>query len=106
MRREADAAAQRVGPAGALPDPVLRVELMNINNYGNSASPSLLPSRVGETKYTMMQMLPLWGKRDLRREAAAADAAQATDRSESSSLARSCASLGRSGRPAKTSTSV
>ena len=82
MRREADAAAQRVGPAGALPDPVLRVELMNINNYGNSASPSLLPSRVGETKYTMMQMLPLWGKRDLRREAAAADAAQATARSE------------------------
>ena len=37
MRREADAAAQRVGPAGALPDPVLRVELMNINNYGNDA---------------------------------------------------------------------
>ncbi|HPG81010.1 MAG TPA: hypothetical protein PK756_20195, partial [Piscinibacter sp.] len=34
MQAEADAAAQRVGPAGALPDPVLRVELMNINNYG------------------------------------------------------------------------
>ena len=82
MRREADAAAQRVVPAGALPDPVLRVELMNINNYGNSASPSLLPSRVGETKYTMMQTLPLWGKRDLRRESAAADAAQAAARSE------------------------
>ena len=82
MRREADAAAQRVVPAGALPDPVLRVELMNINNYGNSASPSLLPSRVGETKYTMMQMLPLWGKRDLRRDSAAADAAQAAARSE------------------------
>lgn len=28
MRREADAAAERVGPAGALPDPVLRIELM------------------------------------------------------------------------------
>ena len=52
MRQEADAAAQRVGSAGALPDPVLRVELMNINNYGNDASPSLLPSKVGETKYT------------------------------------------------------
>ncbi len=82
MRREADAAAQRVVPAGALPDPVLRVELMNINNYGNNASPSLLPSRVGETKYTMMQTLPLWGKRDLRRESAAADAAQAAARSD------------------------
>jgi len=82
MRQEADAAAQRVGPAGALPDPVLRVELMNINNYGNDAPPSLLPSRVGETKYTVMQTLPLWGKRDLRREAAAADATQAAARSE------------------------
>ncbi len=82
MRREADAAAERVGPAGALPDPVLRVELMNINNYGRDASPSLLPSRVGETKYTVMQTLPLWGKRDLRRDAAAADATQAAARSE------------------------
>lgn len=77
MRQEADAAARRVGPAGALPDPVLRVELMNVNNYGNDASPSLLPWRVGETKYTLMQSLPLWGKRDLRRDAAAAGAQQA-----------------------------
>ncbi len=82
MRQEADAAAQRIGPAGALPDPVLRVELMNINNYGNDASPSLLPWKVGETKYTLMQSLPLWGKRDLRRDAAAADAKQAEARSD------------------------
>jgi outer membrane protein TolC len=82
MRQEADAAAQRIGPAGALPDPVLRVELMNINNYGNDASPSLLPSKVGETKYTLMQSLPLWGKRDLRRDAAAADAKQADARTD------------------------
>ena len=40
MQAEADAAAQRIGPAGALPDPVLRVELMNINNYGTDASPA------------------------------------------------------------------
>jgi hypothetical protein len=65
-KQEADAAAQRIGPAGALPDPVLRVELMNINNYGNDASPSLLPWKVGETKYTLMQALPLWGKRELQ----------------------------------------
>ena len=82
MRQEADAAAQRIGPAGALPDPVLRVELMNVNNYGNDASPSLLPSKVGETKYTLMQTFPLWGKRDLRRDAAAADARQAEARTE------------------------
>ncbi|MBI5257919.1 MAG: TolC family protein [Burkholderiales bacterium] len=82
MRQEADAAAQRVGPAGALPDPVLRVELMNVNNYGNDAAPSLLPSKVGETRYTVMQALPLWGKRELRRDAAAADARQAEARSQ------------------------
>jgi cobalt-zinc-cadmium efflux system outer membrane protein len=82
MRQEADAAAQRIGPAGALPDPVVRVELMNINNYGNDAPPSLLPSKVGETKYTLMQNLPGWGKRDLRRDAATAEAKQADARAE------------------------
>lgn len=82
MRQEADAAAQRVDPAGALPDPVLRVELMNINNYGTDASPSLLPWKVGETKYTLMQSLPLWGKRELKRDAASADARQANARTE------------------------
>ena len=78
MRHEADAAVQRVQPAGALPDPVLRVELENINNYGNDAPPSLLPSKVGDTKYTFMQQIPLWGKRDLRRDVASADAQRAS----------------------------
>jgi outer membrane protein, heavy metal efflux system len=82
MRQEADAAVQRIGPAGALPDPVLRIELMDINNYASGASPSLLPSKVGETKYTLMQTFPLWGKRDLRRDAAAADARQAEARTD------------------------
>jgi len=77
MRLEADAAAQRVLPAGALPDPMLRVELENINNYGNDARFNLLPARVGETRYTVLQPLPAWGKRELRREVAAADAQQA-----------------------------
>lgn len=81
MRLEAIAAARRIGPAGAFPDPVLRVELMNINNYGTSAPVSLLPSRVGETKYTLMQTLPAWGKRGFRRDAAAFDARQAEARS-------------------------
>ncbi|MDE2626250.1 MAG: TolC family protein [Burkholderiales bacterium] len=82
MRLEADAAAQRVQPAGALPDPVLRVELENINNYGSDARPSLLPNRVGDTKYTVLQPLPAWGKRDLRRDVAAADAQQASARAD------------------------
>lgn len=80
MRLEADAADQRIQPAGALPDPVLRVELENVNNYGNSAGPNLLPWKVGETKYTLMQQIPLWGKRDLRRNAAEAEARQANAR--------------------------
>jgi outer membrane protein, heavy metal efflux system len=82
MRAEVEAAAQRVQPAAALPDPVLRVELMNVNNYGNDAGFSLLPSKVGETKYTLMQMLPAWGKRDLRREVANADLQQAKARTD------------------------
>ena len=80
MRQEADAAAQRVQPAGALPDPVLRVELMNMSEWVNETSRSLLPWRLGETKYTLMQTLPGWGKRDLKRDAAAADARQASAR--------------------------
>ena len=84
MRQEADAAAQRVRPAGALPDPVLRVELMNISEYINETSTSLLPWRLGETRYTLMQMLPGWGKRDLKRDAAAADARQASARIDAS----------------------
>ncbi len=82
MRLEAAAAAQRIGPAAALPDPVLRVELMNVNNYGSDAAPNLLPARVGETRYTLMQSFPAWGKRDARRDVAAADARQADARAD------------------------
>ncbi|MEO8653267.1 MAG: TolC family protein [Ramlibacter sp.] len=80
MRAEADAAAQRVQPAGALPDPVLRVEMMNVNNYGSNAGINLLPSKVGETKYTLMQQLPWSGKLGLKRDVASADARQAQAR--------------------------
>lgn len=74
MRLEADAARERIYPAGALPDPVLRTELQNVTNFGSDAGPNLLPGRVGGTKYTLMQSLPFWGKRDLKREAAEAEA--------------------------------
>lgn len=84
MRHEAGAADARLQPAAALPDPVLRVELENINNYGNGGSFNLLPSKVGETKYTVMQTLPLAGRRGLRRDVAAADAQQAAARSRAS----------------------
>jgi outer membrane protein, heavy metal efflux system len=72
MRYEADAALQRVQPAAALPDPVLRTELMDITNQGTNKGTSLLPSQVGGTRYTLMQSVPWFGKRDLQREVAEA----------------------------------
>ena len=77
MRFEAEAAGERVQPAGALPDPTLRVELMDVTNSGQEAGPNLLPSRVGSTKYTVIQPLPFWGKRDLKRDVASAEAESA-----------------------------
>lgn len=84
MRYEAEAASERIQPAGALPDPVLRTELLNVTNYGTNRSTSILPGRVGSTKYTLMQDLPFWGKRDLKREVAAAEAATAQGRADTS----------------------
>lgn len=66
MRHEADAAGERITPAGALPDPRLRVELMDLTKMGEQ-NPSLLPGRVGSTKYTVIQEVPWYGKRDLKR---------------------------------------
>jgi outer membrane protein TolC len=80
MQSEAWAASERVYPAGALPDPTLRVELQNIGNAGSDSAWSLLPSRVGSTKYTVMQSLPWWGKRELREDIARAELAQARGR--------------------------
>lgn len=77
---EAEAAAERVYPAGALPDPTLRTELRDITNQGMDASPNLLPGRIGSTKYTLIQPVPFWGKRDLKREVAEAEADQARGR--------------------------
>jgi cobalt-zinc-cadmium efflux system outer membrane protein len=81
MRLEAEAAAERVQPAGAFADPTLRMELRNFTNTGSEAAPNLLPDRVGSTKYTLIQPLPFWGKRGLRRDAAAAEADAARGRS-------------------------
>lgn len=80
MRHEADAAFERVYPAGAFADPNVKVELQNITNAGSDASPSLNPSKVGSTKYTFWQAVPFFGKRDLKRGVAEADAEQARGR--------------------------
>lgn len=75
MLREAEAASARVIPAGNLPDPLFSMELRDITRDG-SISPTLSPSRVGSTKYTVLQPLPWPGKRDLARSAAQATAEQ------------------------------
>lgn len=82
MRHEAEAASERVYPAGALPDPTLRTELRDVTNQGSDTSPNLLPSRIGSTKYTLIQPVPFWGKRDLKRGIAEAEANQAKGRAE------------------------
>lgn len=79
-RLEAEAATQRIYPAGAFADPVLRTELNDFTNKASGGSASLLPSRVGSTRYLIMQAVPFWGKRDLRREVAEAEAKQAEGR--------------------------
>jgi cobalt-zinc-cadmium efflux system outer membrane protein len=56
------------------------VELMD---FAGPAAPngfSVLPNRVGGTKYTVMQSFPLWGKRDLRTEIATAGLDEAKSR--------------------------
>ncbi len=79
MRHEAQAAGERVAPAGALPDPKLRVELEDITKMGKQ-NPTIFPSRVGSTRYTLMQDLPWFGKRDLKRDIAALEAEGAQGR--------------------------
>ena len=69
MRLEAQAASERIEPAGNLPDPKLRVELMDITKMGEQ-NPTLLPANVGSARYTFMQDVPWFGKRDLKRDIA------------------------------------
>lgn len=77
MRLEAEAANERIGPAGALPDLKLQVELRDITRMGEQ-DPTLVPSRVGSTRYLIMQDLPWFGKRGLR-EGVASSEAKATE---------------------------
>ncbi|MCV2219119.1 TolC family protein [Thauera sp. Sel9] len=76
-RAEVEAAQARIEAAGALPDPRFELELMDFTNTMNGRSASLLPERVGETRYRIVQPLPAWGKRELDVKAAEARARQA-----------------------------
>ena len=79
MRYEAQAAQERIEPAGALMDPKVQIEWRDITKMGEQGA-TLSPSRVGSTKYLLMQDLPWYGKRDLKREIAELDAAGAEGR--------------------------
>lgn len=70
MTLEAEAAAARPRAAGALPDPMLAIELEGIARD----NPRLAPDEVGETVYQIRQRFPFWGKRGFARKAAEADA--------------------------------
>lgn len=73
MQAETEARRQQVIMARSLDDPMLGVEWRDID----SDSPTLNPVKVGSMRYTVSQMLPLWGKRDLKGRIAEANVGQA-----------------------------
>ncbi|MGE4072951.1 MAG: TolC family protein [Lysobacterales bacterium] len=83
---DTEAAEERVDLAAAWPDPRFAVELRDID----IDRPRLLPGQTGSTRYLLRQSLPLWGKRELAREQARAEAdatASARDATELELLA-------------------
>ncbi|MCF8160907.1 MAG: TolC family protein [Polaromonas sp.] len=73
MRYEAQAAAERITPAGALMDPKFRIEWMDVTR-GDTQNVTLWPDGVGSTRYTVMQDLPWFGKLALKQDIAAQEA--------------------------------
>ncbi len=79
---EAQAALAKADAAGALPEPLVRVEIEDIATRPGS----LRPRRVGMITYTVIQEFVLWGKRDLQRDIARAEAGQADQRARATEL--------------------
>ncbi|PKO80615.1 MAG: transporter [Betaproteobacteria bacterium HGW-Betaproteobacteria-13] len=77
QRAEAEAAHERIEPAGALPDPKFQIELMDTTNTMRGGRTTILPGEVGETRYRVVQSFPAWGKRELDVRAATARAGRA-----------------------------
>ncbi len=73
---EATAAAAKVEGAGSLPDPKIQLEIENwpVNRPGYAPQANWLGA---SRTLKLSQELPFWGKRDLRREIAEADARKA-----------------------------
>lgn len=80
MRYDAQAAGQRVVPAGSLADPLFNMELRDVTNQASGGGTSLSPANVGSTRYQLRQSFLPWGQRDAKRGAAQAAADEATFR--------------------------
>lgn len=85
-RLEAAANRERIAPAGALPDPKFQLELMDFTNAMSGGGTSLLPGKVGQTRYRVIQPLPFWGKRELRGDVAEATADQSARMADGTAL--------------------
>lgn len=70
-RYDAQAAGERIGSAGALADPVFRADVMDVTQIGQ---PNPMPGPFGGTIFSIKQEVPWFGKRDLKREIAEAEA--------------------------------
>lgn len=70
QQAELEAAQARILPAGALPNPMVGLELEGIDPSGLS----LAPAQVGSSTWRIRQNIPLWGKRELMRSVAKSEA--------------------------------
>lgn len=79
---ESNAAEQRAVASGALPDPSVRIEWQDINQTNGV---TLNPSQVAAVKYSVLQPIPGWGKRDAQKQTAAANAGLARAQQQATS---------------------
>lgn len=78
---ELQASVDRSSVAGRWADPKLRLELMDLTRMG-AQNPSLLPGRVGSTRYLFMQDISWSGKNELKRDMAEVEATGARSRTQ------------------------
>jgi outer membrane protein TolC len=72
---DAQAAQVRIGTTGRYPDPMFRTEFQDITGKDNR----YVPDTLGRVMYTVEQTIPLWGKLELQRKVAVAEAGMASE---------------------------
>jgi outer membrane protein TolC len=70
-RLESNAEEERADASGVLPDPSLRIEWLDINQANGV---TLNPAQVAGVKYSVLQPIPGWGKREVQKQTAIANA--------------------------------